>query len=517
MTKQRIEVVLIIVVLITAGMLGTIIPCVGKPKDRICAGFHGYSPDYVQYVSYIKEGIYGRYHMLFRSFPPDQPTSPIHFEYILPGILAAPLGLQAPVVYHLLRITLGAAFVWLVYRFYRYAFHSHAIAILSTFLAFISASFGWWDRIYSYFPFFMSTPQRVADRPHYLMGSVLFLVLLERLWRGRPQPATYLFLLIGSAALIMVHLSSGFILAGIAVIFLFEKRLRVPALAVLAGAGAGAAITYAYVQIYGRVSDIFLDKFIYSTPLTVEVIMRELISFGPTLVIGLPGLIIGLILVRDTTWNRRVLMAGWAFLHLVPFFVLYKYVHVDRIRFIQSLYFIPLTYGTIWTLLALSKRFHKHIFTLGVAFLLFISLPTYLTHLYQDVFATTDYTHFSFFAFPTKNQYAAYMFLDRNTPKESTVMASYEAANLLLMYSHNKTLGNDQGWTPEGGLAMKKAVAEWFAGGLDPIAAQSYLTNNNISYIYYGYQERIGPDIGMYPFLENAYQNPEVSIYRVKR
>jgi len=185
------------------------------------------------------------------------------------------------------------------------------------------------------------------------------------------------------------------------------------------------------------------------------------------------------------------------------------------VRFVQSLYFIPLTYGAIWLLWTLSKRFGRLALYGGILLILFLSLPTYISQVYADLYAMTDYQSFAPFGFPTKNQYAAYEFLDQHSPVESTVLAQYEAANMLLMYSHNRVLGNDQGWTPEGGETMKQEVARWFSGTESNSEAKNYLIANHISYVFYGYRERALGDITKYTFLQKIYKNPEVAVYSV--
>lgn len=214
--------------------------------------------------------------------------------------------------------------------------------------------------------------------------------------------------------------------------------------------------------------------------------------------------------------RSRILMAAWGMTHIMLFFFLYPLFHVDQVRFVQSLYFIPLTYGTIWIFIALSKRFGNALFPMSISILLLLTLPTYFIHIRRDLRDMTDYQTFAPFGFPTKNQYAAYQFLDQHSPQESTVLADYDAANMLLMYSHNKVIGNDQGWSPEEGQAMLGQSTAWFYGASSPQTARAYLDKHNITYIYYGYKERNLGNITHYRFLEVVYENPEVTIYRVK-
>ncbi len=105
---MKIALVLILFI-VGFGMIPTVVPWMATPADRVFNGIHGYSSDYIQYVSYIKEGMYGRYSMLFRSFPFPQPATPIHFLYIAIGIIANIVSIRSA--------PFGPAYVWRVICF----------------------------------------------------------------------------------------------------------------------------------------------------------------------------------------------------------------------------------------------------------------------------------------------------------------------------------------------------------------------------------------------------------------
>lgn len=528
--KRTLELIIIIVALVGISMSGTVVPQLYAPKDRVFEGFHEYSSDYIQYVSYIKEGMYGRYSMYFRSYPFDQPATSIHWAYIFFGILFGPLGLTAPLIYHVVRVILAVLMLWYMYVIFLKLFRVHRLALISVIIAAVSSCFSWVTytggalqvHVLNYFPFSLSTPQRLTDRPHYILGSILFLAaLLLVLQKNRRYTPAILFIL--SFLTVMVHISSGIALGMLSVVLVGMSYIkksptnaaRIQGLSIAAGCITAAAITYYFVQIYSKASNIFIDQYAYAGLMTWTTFVREFISFGPLLWIGLPGLVYGIWSNEAIEIEKRILVCAWGIIHLVLFFFLYPIFRVDQVRFMQSLYFIPLTYGTVWAIWAISKRFGRILFTVGITLVLFVSLPMYLSIAYNDLFAMTDYKQFQSFGFPTKNQFAAFTYLDTKSPKESIVVASFEVANSLLMYSHNRIIGNDQGWSAEEGLRMKNDVGEFFSGRMSPNAALSYLTVNHISYVYYGYQEQSYGDISGYPFLKKVYENPEVTIYQV--
>lgn len=530
-----INILLITVLLVGLGMSSTIVPHFASGNDRIFAGFHGYSPDYVGYVSYIKEGMYGHYAMDFRSFPPKQPATPIHWEYIFAGILFAPFGIEAPVVYHLLRVILGSLFVVLVYKVLYTVLAKHHLALVTTILAFTSSCVGWFShtrgtleiKILNYFPFFISTPQRATDRPHYLLGSILFLCALQIILKR--SRTTRSIILLGAIAFltILVHVSSGIVLAMLSAVLIAKSLVSNPSsnnaridrlygFTIFISALLASAILYHFIRQYSAVSDIFLDKFTYSSGINILSIWKEILSFGPLLWFGLTGLVLHAFQKNSTSTHIKTVMIWWGFIHIALFFFLYPIFRVDQVRFVQSLYYIPLAYGTVWLFVHLANRFNKYIFHLGIFFFMLLVLPTYLAQLNHDLHDMTDYKSFAPFGFPTKNQYAAYKYLDTHTPIESTVLAEYEAANMILLYSHNRVLGNDQGWSPEGGAQMKYEVYLFLSGTMPENEARDYLRNNNISYIYEGFRERGFGSIQRYEFLKTVYKNSEVTLYRVK-
>lgn len=530
-----INITIITLLLVGLGLSSTIVPYLAAGSNRVFAGFHGYSADYVGYVSYIKEGMYGHYAMNFRSFPPVQPATPIHWEYILAGIIFSPFHIEAPAIYHLLRCILGILFVLSTYTLFKTLLGKKHHALLATIIAFTSSCIGWFSytngswqtQILNYFPFFISTPQRVVDRPHYILGSVLFLWAFGYLIREKTNRKIVVLLFILSFLTIMVHVSSGIVLACISgVLILLSYMLKGPlyetkidrynGLAIIAGSSIAAGVSYYFIQQYSAVSDIFLDKYTYSAGLTLTTIWREILSFGPLLWLGLTGLIANVFYNKNASLRTRILMLAWGCIHLLLFFFLYPLFRVDQVRFVQSLYFIPLSFGVIWLLWHIAKLTRIWIFSIGICLLFISTFPTYLTQLDHDIHDMTDYSSFAPFGFPTQNQFAAYKYLDAHTPIESTVLAQYDAANMILLYSHNLVLGNDQGWTPQGGAQMQQEVTTFLTGNLGDDRAYTYLSSNHVKYIYWGYREKSFGNITRYTFLQKVYENPEVSIFKVK-
>lgn len=503
--------------LVGIGMASTIVPWMATPRERVYTGLNGYSNDYFQYVSYIKEGMYGRLTMVFRSFPFPQPTTPIHAFYIVTGMAAARFGIEAPVAFHLLRIILGLVYVFLTHQLFLRVF-AQPVAFLGTILAFISSPLGWlrfagnhWEvaRL-SFFNFSIVHPERVTDRPHYLFGAVMVLTILLLLTREKTRRQVSKFALavlaFGAA---MVHASAGILLLVIGSI-----RLHFFSLAL--GSGLALGITYFFVRQYTLVPEIWLDSYIYSGPLTIEGLAGDIVSFGPTLWLGLVGLLWASYRKETSHGHVHAIVLTWLLVQLGLFFFGYRLFHADRVRFLQSLYFIPMAYGTVLFFQCISARIKRNLTTIGVLAMIVVSLPVYTQDLAWSMIRLTDYKTFNVFAFPTIAQREAYAFLDSSTPRESIVLAGLEAGNNILIYSHSRVIGNEQGWSQAKGKQMLTERDEFFRGKQSADDAWGYLRRNAVAYVYYGYQERAMGNASGYAFLTPVFANAQVRIYRVE-
>jgi hypothetical protein len=162
-----------------------------------------------------------------------------------------------------------------------------------------------------------------------------------------------------------------------------------------------------------------------------------------------------------------------------------------------------------------ASKLGKWFFGVSVAVIIMSVSSTYIYGFLQSLYLHTDYRNYSRFIFPTRGMIAAYDWLDKQTPTESTVIAGYEAASNILLYSHNYVVGNKQGWPEPAGTAMEKARDAFYTGVWNPQEASDYLRKNNVQYVYQGYQE---PDgfTGKYPFLKPVFRNSDATIYEVQ-
>ncbi len=511
--KFAVITVILSILFVSLGMAGTVVPYFTKPEGRGYTWMEGFVDDYVGYVSYVKEGMYGANYFRIRSVPPPQSFSTVHLLYVWGGKLTGFLGVSAPVGYHLIRISGGILFFVFMIRLLLVVGGRKTFALQAGMLAALSTSFGYYAqggyRVLTQFGFIDNVALRFASRPHYLFGALLFLFLTlinlnnkyhRKKWivgasfvmgtvMGTMHPAFSLLLCSLSGVMILYRIVT-------------KKTAATTYVSTVSGLAVGMAISYHYTHQYPTNWVLSFEEYVSGQTIGWQTIAGDLIAFGPVFWIGSIGIAVSLLRtkLRD---EKTVYMAVWLILQLLFFFFLYKYFRAERVRFIQSLYFIPMAYGAVYLL-------RNKIIILTVILLL---LPAFYHDFKTGLIANTDYMSYSLFKFPSTGMMDAYGWLDKNTPVESTVIASYEAANNILLYSHNYVYGNKQGWPYETGLAMEANKNNFFDGAWDQASTEKFLNDNNIRFVYKGYQETDG--FLKNPFYLPVYQNNDVVIYKV--
>jgi len=518
------------IIFVSAGMMGQILPVLTKPLDRLYTGLEGFPDDYNGYVSYVKEGMYGLWTFRIRSVPPPQPSTTVHMIYVLIGKPTALLGWDAPTGYHFFRAVFGFVFFMSLAVFLIKSSGSYYGGILATILAVFSSGIGWYQKIdgiwvyntLTWFGFTDNTALRFSSRPHYLFTGFLFTVIAYiQLFTVKPK-AVHIFLTAFLSFIISITHPAFAVLLGVTSGVMVATRLfRTRNLSYVifnlygsAGLGLVPGLIASYVQTrqYPLNWVLAFESYVKTEMLSLATIKSDLISFGPVFALGLAGLII-INIKNKFSKEVSLYMLVWISVQLLLFFRFYKIFGTERVRYVQSLYFIPIAYG-MYSLLSLFKsRTGKAISGLLYILVLASMLSPYVFWFFKALYYHTDYKHYSLFIFPTRNIMSAYKWLDQNTPLETVVIADYEAANNILLYSHNYVIGNPQSWPKGDKENMEYERFLFFTGSRTETEAKEYLKKYNISYVYDGYQEADG--FRKYSFLEKVYENPEAGIYKI--
>lgn len=529
-TVKHLPAIVLILLFILVGELSHIVPLVTKPDNRVYTGMQGYSDDHVGYVSYIKEGIYGRNTFIIRTILQPQTQTTIHLSYIWMGKIGKLLGLDAPATYYFFQVILGVVFAVFTYRLFLVGL-GKAYALVALFMALSVSSVGWFVRspagefVYrtiTSLGFTDRVSARLVNRPHYLIGAVLFEFIILILLRPGTGKSGLLAIIAGFI-LGLVHPTIAIILLltvvvwwGVETYLHGAKTIRsrpVGYLSVIIALGCGLFLSYWSLQQYPLRPNVWLDY--YANPVMGNIsVWNDILAFGPLMWLGIPGLVIA-VYKGKTKSKLALIMLIWIIIQMSLYFFLYRIFRSDRVRFIQSLYFVPLAYGCAY-LLDYVRQARYQLAAAGLVILVFFTGPSFIESVRLGLYEYTDYSQYSVFAFPTRGQYEAYKWLDGNTPRESIVIAWWEAGNLILMYSHNRVLGIRQAWPPEPGKIMEAEREKFFRNQMTVPEAKDYLSKNNAAYVYYGYQEKFqGLQPDKYPYLRRVFKNGEAAIYEV--
>ncbi len=530
MKKEDILVLFFGFVYIFLGMFPLSRAYFSKPKERVYTWLEGGSEDYIGYVSYIKEGMYGRNFVVLRSVPiENQKPTTIHILYIFIGKVGRIFHLSAPVAFHVARIVIGLSFIYITFRFFVFSLGSKTRALVTTIMAFLASSLGWYSynkgtwayQDLAHFDFYVTMVLRAISRPHYEFGALVFLLVGMILFsssleiKKRIVGGFFLAVVLGIVHSVFSFL---FMLTFLSLIFFKlcfnrPKPIDIPLyIAIFSGLVLGFSLSF-----LGSLGQYWTEVYRSTNLLTIDQIWRYILAFGPTLWLGYIGLIVAIIKTRGKKDSYMFLFL-WLSIQLMLFLFVGSLIHADPVRFIQSLYFIPMAWGTAYLLQNIKNNIHLRWWMVGMVVIILLSVPTYIKDflMYFAHAGNTDYRVYSSFVYPSKNMVSAYRFLDENTPVESIVLAKYEATNNMLMYNHNVVLGQ-VGHTSEEITAIEKDRQDFFVGAMSFDGMSRYLHRNNIRYIYVGYQERFSDIFERNPQLfKPIFSNSEVTIYAVQ-
>jgi hypothetical protein len=533
MKKYRYYIIVTTLAIFFVGMYAiiNILPYFTKPAGRQYTGLQGYVDDYVGYVSYVKEGMYGNNTFSIRSLPPPQPATSAQLILVYTGKIAGLIGMDAPTAYHTSRILFGLMLYALMWEFFVLLFGNKKVATAATLVASVSGPLGWYAynggawvyQTIATFGFTDNIIGRFCSRPHYLLGAILFIAVsaihLLRPNIRKPARAVVLVFILSLVAG-TVHPSFTVMLAAITAIMMIlrviEKRrfdaIFTSYLACGMGSAIGLILSYWSTHQYPYTSILAFEEYVLTEKIPLSTMFNDVIVFGPALWIGVVGLVLGLFRGEWKNEKHRY-MVLWIVVQFAFFFHFYKYFRSERVRYVQSLYFIPMAYGTVYLIQMLAKKFGKRILVGATVVFVVISVPTYIQHFKSAMFSQVNYRDYDRFQFPTDGMMEAYRWLDKHTPTESTVVAGYEAANNIIMYSHNYVIGNKQGWPSGTGNQMELERDTFFEGLWPEQIACGYLKKNNVSYIYDGYQEPDG--FRKYGCMKQIFADSDATIYEV--
>lgn len=529
LSKTDVLAIAFAVFLIGMAILPTVIPYFTKPKTRDYTFMEGFSDDYIGYVSYVKAAMYGRNYAVIRSLPSagQQPTT-IHLLYILIGKIGKLAGFSPMIAYHVARVILGLSYVLTVYFLFKVLLKKNAKALACTIVAFFASSISWFIPVqgkleyfsHSFVTFSTNLVLRAMSRPHYDGANILFIVISWMVIFNSVTGIRTILMTILSFVLGIVHAPSAIIMLitfaityGIKVLTgKMTREWYVKFMFVSIGLGMGLLLSYVGTQHYP-----WRQVYVTWGGIPLDQLPSYLIAFGPILWFGYAGLVMGAF--RHRFKDPYLYFFIWTSVQFALFFYFHKFLKAENVRFIQAyVCIVPLTFGYANILEIITVKKPRIIWYAGMAVLVLLSISQYVFNLNQMIFhGNTNFKEYSAFVFPSVNMVAAYRFLDNYTPKESVVLAYFEAAHNILIYSHNFVIGNRQGWSVDGQQEMLAKRDQILGGVMEKEEMISFFKQYKVQYVYGGYQESFSDVFTKYKdIFDPVYSNSEVTIYKVK-
>lgn len=515
----------------------------------IIAGTHHYfmadnplgSADTNVYFSFMKQAEQGRVFAenLFTSEP--QHGSLLHPLWLLLGWIAGLFHLSIPLVYHTARAMLGVVFLTMAYRIIAALFtdtRSRLIAL--TLLAFSSGlgtffSIGDWNN-YSVLLLLLPADQWVSESntfltlmhsPLFILSQILLVSIAWSLVRDRDAQQNPFWLGCLVFLLGLVHPYDLVTVAALAVAFILVRALvkdssqtaKVLRRSIrrFAVVGLFAIPPVIYYYLTGKIEPaigLWSRQNVTESPLPHSYIL----GYGAILVFA----VVGFAAWRKTKNPGKLLVLAWTVTSII---LLYVPVQINR-RFSNGLH-IPLvllaTVGIslLWDwaekkLTAHLTLHHASLAALGwmVGIALFFSNTVLLA---KALFVESHPADASIYA--SRSTIAAMDWLEKNAPRESTVMSGFLDGNLLPARTGLRVYVGHGHQTIDWGRKVNFVTQKFFRERYKNADRRQFLIDNNIAYLFYGPDEK---SLGNFqpqnaPYLLRVFADGDVSVYRVER
>lgn len=526
------------------------------PPERYFELVHNFPTDFNFYLSRIRQGIEGNLTVKEQYTSEPHKGSFIHMFYLFLGWLGRWSRVpweRGGDVYHVARVVFGGLLLVMIAEFCKKSLFS----ILSFLLAVTASTWpklvfyggGW--RFGGFMPWWsvMDSLQRITFIPHLLVGQalVLFFIMALSDEATMKKPGNWIFL--GVIAFILgIVFPPGLLFVAVTVCVLtvcewlftvevvnisavvrilttFVKGKNIFVKSMITGRGV--------VMLLGAPSLIYLSlmtsfypwkrlaEFDIIKPLPFNYI-EYLLATGPILPIGIIGLFVVLWKREKSLLPSVAWVAAWAALLFVFQFIPSQ----SPLRFSEMIPHVPLAVLASYFFYNMYNRYnnYKYYIFLFPAILIAVGLGVmYSSFLWQRDFidhkmraAIPLVPTGSYVMYPLKDFTRAMKYIQDTTSRDTVILSETTAGNYMPVYSGNTVyVGHANTVRAEEKEAI---VKQFFSGRMDAEEARVFLTRENLSWIFFGPQEREDGGVSdlskIYPFLREAYKNNFVTVYR---
>jgi hypothetical protein len=515
------------------------------PSDRTMVwGEHNYTYDYNVYLSKIRQGQEGRTSVVDKyDNHPKQKGVFLQMFYLTSGKITKIFNLSPTLTYHLLRTITAVFWIVTIILLNIYFLRKISLINLGVVLSLLTSSFPifyrfenqWWVTFYMNWWQELDIMKRISFIPHdtfnYISISILSILLSleEKNKSNKYFPIICLLLFISifiqpsSALLFLVSWTLYHIIS-----IVWSKSFEKDKIISLLKQASVIFITILLPILYIKaVTSVYpwksLLDFDQKNRLSVN-IKEYIFTLGPIFFTGTAGLI----LVLFKKKRELISLATWiigAFILLI----LFKFFpYQSELRFIQTANHIPLAILSVYLFQELWKniRVIKFIIvTIVISIIIngliqtYFSLKSQTQFINQRAMATIPLVPYPpQVMYPLNDFYNGLKWLEKNSDHQTVVLSKITAGNYIPAYSGNFVYLGHGGETPDFDQRTEK-VNEFFSGNLSEKEAFKFLETENISYIFYGPQEKENniKDINLYKFLMPVYQSQLVIIYKYEK
>lgn len=509
------------------------------PPDRVMLwGEHIYTYDYNVYLSKIRQGNESRWLTIDKYDNQIKQNGSLVYEiYLLSGKIGNIFRFDPPLTFHLLRTVLSIIWVLTIIYLNIYFLKKPFFYSIGILFSLLTASWPvfyrfqnqWWVGMHMDWWQEMDILKRISYLPHYLLNyisvALLFLLLHKFSKNLKTKHFLYICLILFLSAF---NQPAGAILFLIAWVIYYSMRIvwfksynkkqvidifSYSIILVIA-----AAIPLLYLRLAFSTYPLkSITDFDLNNRLAVD-LKEYILALGPIFFTGILGLIIAFIKKEE----RLLPFISWitaAFIAIIVF----KYLPYHPIRFVQTANHIPLALLSAYFISRLMRK--RILITLIVLPIIFLGI----VQSYFSVKAQTDFIHQRAVAgqplvpyapqvmYPLKDFWNGLQWLGKNTDINSIVLSQYTAGNYIPAYSGNFVYF---GHNPETVFYAEKEmkVNLFFSGTMSDEQALNFLRKENISYIFYGPQEKEKSlkDINKYKFLKPVFNSQYVTIFKIQ-
>lgn len=515
---------------------------------------HNFPTDYNLYLSRIREGKEGAW------LATEKYTSELHsgslsqILYVLIGRLAHFSHIQTPYVwfaYHVARAFFAALLLWVIWKVVEWVFMKvSAQWQIITYLLIVTAST--WPkfemvrdvpRFGGFMPWYTMADslQRTTFMPHVTLAQAL-LVFIFLVFSGgfitQRSPGNWVFLgVVGMILGIVFPPGLLFVYGILAFVTIGEW--------ILGKKNKAAMGTWFATDLFGRMifGIVTAPTVIYYALLLQEYPWKRLVEFdtlhptkfsfleyflavGPILPLGILGIIFLCVGYKSAAFARLKYFVAWVLGWLIFIFVFDKIPQQSPTRFTQMVPHVPLGILAGWMLYSLARQFRTAmaipiviiVFGLGSMASSYMWLKDFVDHKLR---ATVPIIPSGpQVMYPMREIIDGLTWLQVYAPRDAVVLSGMTTGNYIPVYAGNTAyVGHANTVHLEDKL---KATENFYRRRLTVEEELAWLREQQISYIFYGFEERDMNGKGVadlrtfYPTLEQVYESSNVKIYKLQ-